>query len=60
MTFKKFEQNGKDIFINMELVSHFMSNGGAGTVLYYVGVLDNEPFYVCVDNSPSEVMESTK
>lgn len=55
MTLKKFTRGKDSVWVNMDLVSHFLTDSGTGTVLMFVGVLHDEPLYICVKESPEEV-----
>ena len=57
----KFKQGkGKyenDIWINMNQVCHIMTDGADGSVLTFNAVINGEPAYICVNESPLSIGE---
>lgn len=45
----------RDIFVNMNQVCHIASDGGTGSVLTFAAVIQGEPAYLCVNESPDEI-----
>ena len=45
----------RDVFVNMNQVCHITSNYGSGSVLTFATVLNDEPAYLVVNESPDEI-----
>ena len=45
----------RDIYVNMNQVCHVASDGKTGSVLTFAAVVEGEPAYVLVNDSPDEI-----
>ena len=45
----------RDIWVNMNQVCHIASDGADGSVLTFNAILQDEPAYICVNESPNEI-----
>lgn len=45
----------RDIFVNMNQVCYISTDGGTGSVLTFAAAVQDEPAYVCVNESPDEI-----
>lgn len=46
---------GRDVWVNMSQVCHITPNFGGGSVLTFAAVINDEPAYLCVNESPDEI-----
>ncbi len=51
----RFRQGKGSVVVNMNQVCYIMSDGAAGSVLTFSAVINNEPAYLCVSESPDEI-----
>ena len=45
----------RDIYVNMNLVCHITTDGLEGSVLTFAANVGDEPAYICVNESPSDI-----
>jgi hypothetical protein len=56
MKFKQGKDGAlRDVFINMNQVCYIATDGASGSVLTFAAVLQDEPAYLCVNESPDEI-----
>ena len=52
----KFRQmHGRHVWVNMNQVCHITTDGETGSVLTFAAVLQDEPAYLCVNETPDEI-----
>jgi hypothetical protein len=55
----KFRQGkgeyARDIHVNMNQVCHITTDGAKGSILTFAAVVNNEPAYIGVNESPDEI-----
>ena len=45
----------RDIYVNMNQVCHITTDGETGSMLTFAAILQDEPAYICVTESPEEI-----
>lgn len=45
----------RDVYVNMNQVCHITTDGATGSVLTFSAVIQDEPAYLCVNESPQEI-----
>lgn len=45
----------RDVYVNMNQVCHIATDGATGSVLTFAAVIQDEPAYLCVNESPQEI-----
>jgi len=45
----------RDVYVNMNQVCYITTDGATGSVLTFAAVLQDEPAYICVSESPEEI-----
>lgn len=43
------------VWVNMNLVCYIVTDGASGSVLTFATVIQDEPAYICVNESPDEI-----
>ncbi len=55
----KFKQgkapHDRDVYVNMNQVCYITTDGGTGSVLTFAAVIQDEPGYVCVNETPDQI-----
>lgn len=55
----KFRQGkdaaGRDVYVNMNQVCYISTDGATGSVLTFAAVLQDEPAYICVNETPDQI-----
>jgi hypothetical protein len=47
----------RDVWINMNQVCYIVTDGATGSVLTFSAVLQDEPAYLCVNETPEQIGE---
>lgn len=45
----------REIYVNMNQVCYIAGDGATGSVLTFSAIIDEEPAYLCVNESPDEI-----
>jgi hypothetical protein len=45
----------RDVWVNMNQVCYIATDGATGSVLTFAAVLQDEPAYICVNETPDQI-----